>query len=164
MSRIQFVGTGPAFLKQGIRAMEPVMEELLTSAKKEIHVAAYVFTPQAAHILNLIEEALVRGIEVTVVVNNLEGQENPIKDHLKRLQEQFRGFHLFDFAYRRKGQLHAKVIVTDRSRGLVGSANFTWSGLIENHELGVLVEGEVCWKLAQLIDSLAESVENARAD
>jgi phosphatidylserine/phosphatidylglycerophosphate/cardiolipin synthase-like enzyme len=37
----------------------------------------------------------------------------------------------------------------------VGSANFTWGGLYANYEVGLLVEGDIAWKLAEIVDSLA---------
>ena len=64
--------------------------------------------------------------------------------HLK-----IRGFEDLD-----KGQLHAKVLIIDRSRALIGSANFTWRGMFSNHEVAVLLKGDDVWSLASLIDSL----------
>ena len=150
------MGTGGDFLKQGIRGAESVMEELMLGARQEIHLAAYVLTPQAMHVVELLESAAQRRVKLTLLVNNLQAQPPAIRQRLEALRDGSSAVKLVDFAPAR-GQLHAKVVVADRSRALIGSANFTWSGLVSNYELGVLVEGELCWKLAGLIDSLARS-------
>ncbi len=154
MNSVQLVGTGPEFLKQGIRGVESVVEELLGSARKELHVAAYVFTPQAIRVIDLMEAAARRGVEIMLVINDLESQDASIRNRLTSLQEDFGTFTLVDLSNLEKGQLHAKTIVADRKRALIGSANFTWSGMVANYEIGVLVEGDICWKLAQLLESL----------
>jgi cardiolipin synthase len=156
------VGTGPEFLKQGIRGVESVVEELLGSAKKELHVAAYVFTPQAVHVIDLMETAARNGVEIMLVINDLESQDRMIRERLKSLRKEFTSFVLVDLSNLEKGQLHAKTIVADRRRALIGSANFTWSGLVANYELGVLVEGDICWKLAQLIEALGNKSISGR--
>lgn len=52
--------------------------------------------------------------------------------------------------------IHAKVVVADRARALVGSANFTGSGMGRNMEMGVVVEGKVAQDIASCMDSMLE--------
>ena len=66
----------------------------------------------------------------------------------------FQKVKIIDFVDERKRQLHAKVLIVDRMKALVGSANFTLGGMFTNYEVGVKVEGEAAWKLAALVDSL----------
>ncbi len=47
-----------------------------------------------------------------------------------------------------------KVLVTDRRKAVIGSANMTWKGMVENNELGLLIEGETPEKLALLIETV----------
>jgi len=56
-----------------------------------------------------------------------------------------------------QADLHAKVIVVDRKKALVGSANLSLRGLMNNHELGVVVEGPVAAEIARAIDMLMAS-------
>jgi phosphatidylserine/phosphatidylglycerophosphate/cardiolipin synthase-like enzyme len=65
---------------------------------------------------------------------------------------------VFDFN-RGKKQLHAKVLVVDRKKAIVGSANFSWGGMYSNYEVGLLIEGEPAWKLAEIIDCLSLMTE-----
>ena len=53
--------------------------------------------------------------------------------------------------------LHAKVVVADRLRAIVGSANLTAHGLLLAHELAVLLEGPAADDIAARIDLLARS-------
>jgi phosphatidylserine/phosphatidylglycerophosphate/cardiolipin synthase-like enzyme len=50
--------------------------------------------------------------------------------------------------------LHAKIIVCDRCRALVTSANFSRHGLHENIEIGVHVEASSVGRLADFLDAL----------
>jgi phosphatidylserine/phosphatidylglycerophosphate/cardiolipin synthase-like enzyme len=52
-------------------------------------------------------------------------------------------------------QVHGKVIVVDRKKAVIGSANFTWSGMYGNYEIGVMVYDRQDWKLAKVIDILS---------
>ncbi len=50
--------------------------------------------------------------------------------------------------------MHGKVIVADRAVALIGSANFTFSGLNANYEFGVRVAGAIAADVASLVDRL----------
>ncbi|MGH7900681.1 MAG: phospholipase D-like domain-containing protein [Thermodesulfobacteriota bacterium] len=154
MKDIQILATGPAFIKEGIRGTEPVIEDLLRQAQNEIQIMAYLFSPNAKKILKLIEKALARGIKTTIIVNKLELHDERIKKHLSRLKDEFSHLKIIDFKDKKGGQLHAKVLVVDRKKAVLGSANFSWGGMTKNYEIGVLVEGQPAWKLAKLVDDL----------
>jgi len=61
---------------------------------------------------------------------------------------------VYDFTDPEKRQLHAKIIVADRKKAIVGSANLSWGGMYSNYEIGLLIEGEAAWKLAEIVDTL----------
>ena len=155
MTEAEIIGTGSDFIRKGIRGMEPTIEEIITEAKTEIQIMAYVFTPRAIHILNLLEKAAEKGIKITIVINDLSAQKPTIVSKLKKIGETYFPYvRIIDFIDEKKRQLHAKVIVADRKKALVGSANFTWGGMYSNYEVGIRLEGEAAWKLAELVDSL----------
>jgi len=56
--------------------------------------------------------------------------------------------------------LHAKVVVVDREKAVLGSANFSWGGMSAHYEVGVLLEGPEAWTLSKLVDDVANSPEN----
>lgn len=59
-----------------------------------------------------------------------------------------------------KQMLHAKVVVVDRKKAVLGSANFSWGGMAAHYEIGVLLEGDEAWTLSKLVDDVADSPEN----
>jgi len=153
--RVQILVTGSNFTGLGFRAVEPVVRELVSSAKREIQVAAYLFSPAAIEFLMLLERALARGVRVTVVVNSLERQPKPIRDFLLSIEQKYPFARIVDFHDPSGGQLHAKILVVDRERAVVGSANFTWGGLVANHEICILVEGKPASDIALLLDQIS---------
>jgi len=159
MNRVQILATGSELIKEGIRGIEPVIEELINSAQKEIHIMAYIFTPSALHILHLLDQAAEKGVKITVVVNHKESQDKQIKAWLNSASKRFPYVTVADLSDPEGRQLHAKVIVSDRKRALIGSANFSWGGMVANYEIGVLLEGDLAWKMAELIDNFVANMQ-----
>jgi phosphatidylserine/phosphatidylglycerophosphate/cardiolipin synthase-like enzyme len=87
------------------------------------------------------------------VLNNYEGCSETIKEELRSLR-QFAYVKVVDFSDPEGSLLHAKVLVMDRKKAVFGSANFSWGGMVANHEVGVLLEGNSAWTLATLIENL----------
>ncbi len=53
--------------------------------------------------------------------------------------------------------VHAKVIVVDERKVLIGSANPTFSGFFTNYELGLVIESvEIAQKITLLLRRLGE--------
>ena len=50
--------------------------------------------------------------------------------------------------------IHSKLLVVDRERGYIGSANFSWHGLESNLELGVCLEPGQATAVAGIFDHL----------
>lgn len=153
------LATGERFIGRGIRAIEPVIWELIAGATSEIHIAVYRMDAEAAPILDLLERALQSGIGVTLVLSDMRRQPEVIRHKLQNLCRTYNHMTLADVEQRGYGLLHAKVVVADRSRAIVGSANLTAGGLGINHEIALLVDDGAAWQVADLIDILAESDE-----
>jgi cardiolipin synthase len=48
--------------------------------------------------------------------------------------------------------LHAKIIVSDRKKVLMGSANLTYSGMLKNYEVGLEIENtEISQKIIEML-------------
>ena len=100
------------------------------------------------------EAALDRGVRVSMVVNRLESQSVEATSRLRGFAGSYPHFRLYDFARDPGFDLHAKVVVVDRRMALVGSSNLSRSGLLNNHELAVLVEGLAAADVARALDLL----------
>lgn len=161
MNAARIVVTGEAFVGRGHRSIDAVMDELVEGARSELAVAAYLFT--SARILGKIKEAAQRGVRTSLLVNDFKGQSAQVKRELSELVATYPSAHVYDFDGTRRGPLHAKVIVSDRSEGIVGSANFTGAAMDRNHEIGVHVRGALAEDLAMLLDSLVLLASPIRA-
>jgi len=154
MTDVQILATGPEFLKRGFRGTKPVIEKLIRDAKKEIKIFAYKLGPDM-DLWELIEEKLKqeKPVNVTIILN-LPEQTPGVQDKLYNLEKKFgkKGgrFRLIDFEKLEGALLHAKVLVVDREKVVIGSANFSWGGMVNHYELGVLIEGPSAWEIANL--------------
>ena len=146
--------TGLTWMGSGIGSIETALEKLFREAHEEITLTAYSITGGADILLDWMEAALDRGVRVSMVVNRLEDQSPEAKSRLQEFAGRYTYFRLYDFARDRGYDLHAKVIVIDRRQTLVGSSNLSRSGLLNNHELAVLVEGPAATEVARALDLL----------
>jgi phosphatidylserine/phosphatidylglycerophosphate/cardiolipin synthase-like enzyme len=154
VSSVQLLGTGPEFIRKGIRGIEPVIEEAILSARSDIHILAYLFTPRATGFLDLLEGAAKKSVKIRILVNRLDRQHVRIRSRLMSLRKSCHTVDVASFVGEDRRQLHAKVVVADRKKAIIGSANFSWGGMVANYEIGVLIEGQAAWKMAELIDSM----------
>lgn len=159
MTEVELLTTGPRLRGPGIRAIEPVIEQLIREARSDLHVVVYVFTPQSGRILTLLRDAAEKGVKLVLVVNQFERQNRIVRTRLRQLRNDLNNVILANFQDPRGRQLHAKVVVADRSRAVVGSANLSWGGMVSNYEIGVLVKGPFAWNLAKLIDSFTTKLQ-----
>jgi phosphatidylserine/phosphatidylglycerophosphate/cardiolipin synthase-like enzyme len=152
--KISVAVTGLAWMGNGIRSINSVLEEALEKAKEEVQIIAYQITEGSGEFLDLMSFCLQRGLRVSLVINRLYEQPVTVRKRLIKLASQFSHFKIFDFCPESKEALHAKVIVIDRTTAIVGSSNITRNGLILNHELGIVIEGPTANKISGLIDTL----------
>jgi len=132
------------------------MEESFARASEEISIAAYSVSESSYMIFDIIEKVLQRGLRLLIVINRLDSQPPIVKSRLKSLNDSYLNLKLLNFEPKSHAEdLHAKLIVIDRSIALLGSANLTWKGLVNNHEIMLRLSGNTAWKLAQLIDHLS---------
>ena len=120
MRNARIVATGTELLRAGVRGFEPVVQEIVQDAQKEIQLVAYVFTPSARSLLEALGNAADLGIRVDVVVNRVDRQATTIKAWLKSAPSRWSNFRVFDFVPPGRRELHAKVCVADRKRGSSG--------------------------------------------
>ena len=146
--------TGFSWMGSGIGSIETAIERLFREASEEVALTAYAVTTGADLLLDWMTEALDRGVRVSMVVNRLEDQASGIGRQLRVLAVRYPHFRLYNFAPENDFDLHAKVIVVDRRMALVGSSNLSRRGLLNNHELAMLVEGPVATDVAKALDLL----------
>lgn len=160
MTSAKIVVTGYHFTGERFRTVDAVIEEIIDAAQSTVHVLAYVISDAGVSLIDKLRKASSRGVKVILVLDDYP--ENPkwsseIKQKIESLQ-QFDQIQVVNFAsIEKQSKLHAKVVISDRERAVIGSANFSWGGMVQNHEVAVLIEGEEVWKLAKAIDRLVNA-------
>ena len=150
---VRVVVSGGTWMGGALGSVETAMGELLEGAQDEVLVAAYAISAAAPGWFERIEALPERGVRVRVLVNRLGGQAPAAQARLRALARRYAPLAevaSFEPAGRRS-DLHAKVVVVDRRRALVGSANLSLRGLQANHELAVLVEGPAAAEIASAL-------------
>lgn len=153
--RIDLVWTGPEARQAISRDTAVVVRELFAGAAESVLIAGYRFD-HGADLLKPLHEAMeVRGVQTQIFLDIERRRGDPESPHDCAQLFADRFFHkqwpwspprpeiYYDprtAAPRPVQSLHAKCVVVDGKRALIGSANFTDRGQTRNIEAGALIE------------------------
>lgn len=154
MNTATILATGKDILIEGVRGTESAIRDIIRGADSEIHIMAYVISSHATWLLDDLQDALERGVAITLVINRLQMQDASVRDRLREWDRAHSHFTLCDYNVRGR-YVHAKTVVVDRNLAVIGSANFSWHGTAANCEIGVLLEGKEAWVLSKIVDKAA---------
>lgn len=150
--------TGSSWMGGTIGSVDTALRELISGASRELQIATYELRMDATHLLDLLEDRLGAGVTVTIVVNRLDAKPTAVRQYLLELVQTYSHCHLYTFEPPTEDEdLHAKLVVADRERMIIGSANLSWRGLVENHEIAVRLEGADVASVASAVDKLLGS-------
>lgn len=120
--------------------VRPVALEEIAKARSEIFIEMYVMTDSA--VIAALSDAARRGVAVFVLFDPNQDLNQLAATRLRQAGVQAR-------FYRSHGEkLHAKAMEVDRAQLLVGSANWSSSGFLHNHELDAAVESPALTEVA----------------
>ena len=141
----------------------------LKSAKSEIRITTYSLGMlRKGNELDKIFQILIdksnSGVPVQIIVNRLEAQlkkNKTVREKMEILKSMpdatVLSFRPSD--KRDTSDLHAKIFTVDGETAILGSANLSFSGMFDNHEIMVKISGKkFVAQINQLIDELAESI------
>jgi phosphatidylserine/phosphatidylglycerophosphate/cardiolipin synthase-like enzyme len=156
---LRVVVSGSSWMGSGLGSIESALYQLFSRANDEITIVAYAISSATPMLFQQLTMMLQRGIRVRLLVNRFPNQHPSVQQHFQSLH---RGFpHLvqvYSFTPQsEEADLHAKIVLVDRYYALVGSANLSLRGLMDNHELGVVIEGAGAADIARAIDLLLAS-------
>jgi cardiolipin synthase len=141
----------------GARGIGNALVELIDGAKQEVIIVAYRLTVAVPELTRALESALSRGCLIRIV-RDTSGEPVVAEERfLANLLGDHAGLSLWDFLDGTSDlncALHAKMVIADRSRAIVGSANFSKNGMVKNHEIAVRLEGPEVSSLARACDDL----------
>lgn len=161
-NKVEVAATGLAWVGSGVRSINGVLEDLIRATRATLDLTAYSITDGASRVFDEIEARLAAGVKVRIVIDNLaDPKKGPARKRLAALQKQFPGtFLVWDYPKTDQSEmagLHAKLVIADRERALVGSANLSFLGLAASHELSVCIEGAVASTISLCFDQLVMS-------
>jgi phosphatidylserine/phosphatidylglycerophosphate/cardiolipin synthase-like enzyme len=158
-SDIRVVVSGSSWMGGGFGSIESALRNLFARANDEVVVVSYAVSGAASILFQQIAGLLQRGIKVRMLINRYDNQPAVVRKELGKLQQQFpRTMLIFSFIpQHEEADLHAKIIIVDRKYALVGSANLPMRGLMDNHELGLVLEGTAVADVARAVDLLMQA-------
>lgn len=154
---IRVLATGLGWMGGGIESIQSNIEELVSTAQHEIMIGAYSIGPGAIDFLDVLEIPLDRGVEIRMIVNRFEDHPLPVKERLLALMRSHLNLSVHDFSPDDGSDLHAKLVIVDRDKAVIGSSNLSKRGFVTNHELAVRLENPNVSMLAQAFDTLVSS-------
>jgi phosphatidylserine/phosphatidylglycerophosphate/cardiolipin synthase-like enzyme len=152
---VRTIVTGLGWMGSGFGSIDSALEDIIASAQKELTILAYSMSDGADGLLLSICERLSDGVRVTMVVDRLTDQYGRVPVRLLEMAKDYPSNCLiYDFSAESNVHLHAKAVIADRQRAIVGSANLSWHGLVSNHELALRVDGPAVGEIARAVDLL----------
>lgn len=147
----RLVFTAPIALPGALKTRD-VVRSIFGTASRSIVVAG--FNMQDEEFRSLLMDAGMGGLDVTVIADRQSGHGWELSRDWPPGATPLRSLQDVEGIGGKRTAMHAKALVADRNRALIGSANFTWSGLQGNLEVGLLVEGEVAADLVAMWETL----------
>ncbi len=132
------MATGEGWVGSGIRSFSSMINEVIRGCRNSLSLTVYAISDK--EIIQSIENALERGVSVEIFVyHNDSSTANESIRNIFALEKNYRNLLLHMISDK---LLHAKVLVSDGKKVIIGSANVTFSGMVTNYEMGMLVEDE----------------------
>ena len=153
-TRVTPVATTPRTALRARRSAS-VLRELIRGATLEIIVLGYDVSD--VDIINELAQRASVGVAVDLLV---DGAQTPIDRLVEAWPVGAGQARVWSTSLDERGRayrLHAKAIIVDGRRCMLGSANLTYSGLHTNLELGVLLEGPVARRVRSHVSQMRRS-------
>jgi len=130
------------------------LNRAITSARTSIDIVTPYFIPDAITLAALTRAAR-EGIQVRVIVPKKSDHrltDFARRPYLRKLAEAGAEIRFYG-----PGILHTKLVLIDKTKAFIGSANFDMRSLFLNYEITVLVQqSQACTEIADYIEGLAQ--------
>lgn len=146
--QVELVWTGPSTPMMSTRRTEQALLEVINSAQNSLFLISFV-AYEVASITAALNEAVARGVEVSILMEPAESHGGQIKDDcFSAMKYAVPNATLYVWSHSSKEEMgggyrivHAKCSVADSKLAFITSANLTGAALDRNMELGVLISG-----------------------
>lgn len=152
MSDIKIIATGDKWIGKGVKNTLSTVKKIIDNTEDSLILTVYIISETS--ILEHIKKALERGIRIDIFICGPENENKSIMSNILELEMKYNYLNVFRVY---DAVLHAKVMVSDYKKVLIGSANLTRWGLVKNYELGILIDdSDVALKIGSTIKRLIE--------
>ncbi len=141
----------------------PVLIDLINSSKKSIYICHFLWNPDSTtnKIKNAVYEAINRGVKVRVILEDSLKQNSQIIKEFSSLHIPIKTDAKTEWP---RNLLHAKLIIIDSQKVLLGSTNLSFKAINENNEANVLVNSpEIARFYENFFDALWEKRKSGAA-
>ena len=145
--KILILSSGDILVEKGVISIESKLLEMLENTEHDLYILMYTVSSKPNNFWMKLEELLQKNIRIFFALESSLKHNDKVMEILDKFNR-YDNFHLY--FYSGDYPLHAKLIVSDGKRAIMGSANITGGGLIQNHEIAVYIEGNKAWTLKKL--------------
>ncbi|WP_457628137.1 phospholipase D-like domain-containing protein [Persephonella sp.] len=155
--KILILSSGDILVEEGVISIESKLLEMLENTENDLYILMYTVSSKPNNFWMKLEELLQKKIKIFFVLESSLEHNDKVMEILDKLKR-YDNFHLY--FYYGDYPLHAKLIVSDGKRAILGSANISGGGLNQNHEIAVYIEGGKAWILKKLAKRLIRMLSN----
>lgn len=154
---VWIVTSGELLTAPGVRSLNSALMGIMSKTEKKFLMAVYVLRSEPAVFWNNLKKMAEDGVDIKIIMDGKVNQDPRAVSLLKELADKYGNFRWKTY-HTGEESLHAKLVISDSYRVIIGSANITHPGLFSNHEIGVLLENrELAWTCEKLFMKLWES-------
>lgn len=149
------VVTAPVSFNIKSRKTHTVIDELINESNKSILITGYSVSDYVDDKIEKIIDKVKSGVIVKLFVNDFYSKESQFKNLVM-----YKGKFLSIYNYKadskdKMAALHAKVIVSDKQKGIVTSSNLSYHGILGNIEMGVVFNSnDKCIQIEKIFNEL----------
>ena len=154
VNEYELVASGEKWIGEGIKSSANVISDLIDGSFNNLTLTIFILFDR--QIWNKLKSAVERKVKVEIFIY----EHHDIK--YKGLVDEVVEYSIRHPSYLKvhktnEDYIHSKVIIADRSKVYLGSANLTQRGLSQNYELGIFVnDKEFAFNLERIIGKLIE--------
>lgn len=166
LADVRLVATFPNLAKSDARHTLQVVREMICNAREEILVAGFAIS-EGGGLLEMLLESPRSVNRIAIICGDWKPDSGP--DVVGLFKKGWPGDRSRPAIYQYtdpegKAEMHVKCLIVDAREMLIGSANFTYSGMKRNYELGVRIKGDLARSARDIFDSFLASGDFRRVD
>jgi phosphatidylserine/phosphatidylglycerophosphate/cardiolipin synthase-like enzyme len=151
----------PSFPEHGNTYLQAVLETVDGARKELVMTSPFIHERGIHEIFGALIRVLKRGVRLTVLTHaadDLSSPQSVALETIRREAERIQGrLIVYSVSTADRGLLHAKLVIADGERMILGSANLTGPGLTSNFEAGVVLGREEARMALRMIQELARA-------